>query len=70
MKPFDYFKKTFVFVFIFIFVFKLVSQMLDGISTITGKFFIKIILVAFTTALTLAVLYYFFKIGFTEKKNN
>jgi hypothetical protein len=68
MKPFDYFKKTFLFVFIFYTVYKFVYQLLEGISTITTEFIVKTLGLAFVTALILALINYYTQFDFFTRK--
>jgi uncharacterized membrane protein len=70
MKPFDYFKKTFIGTFVFIIVYKIVVELFEGLSGFTLEFAFKLLLTAFFTALTLGVLNYFFKFDISKKKNN
>jgi cytochrome c biogenesis protein CcdA len=70
MKPFDYFKKTFVFVFIFYIVYKAVGLMFNKFADLNLQNVLKIILVAFTTALVLGVINYFVKVDFFTKKDD
>ncbi|WP_293871934.1 hypothetical protein [Flavobacterium sp.] len=53
MKPFDYFKKTFVFVFVFIVLSRLVFQLIDDMDKFTKQFVLKISIAAFITALVM-----------------
>ena len=62
MKPFDYFKKTFVFVFVFILVYKAVGLMFNRFVDFNLQYALKTLLVAFTTALVLGVINYFAKV--------
>ena len=70
MKPFDYFKKTFIGTFFFIIVYKIVVELFDGLSGFTLEFGFKLLLTAFFTALILGVLNYFIKFDISKKKNN
>lgn len=70
MKPFDYFKKTFVGVFFFVIVYKIVVELFEGLSGFTLEFALKLLLTAFATAMILGVLNYFFKFDISKKKNN
>jgi len=70
MKPFDYFKKTFVFVFVFYIVYKAVGLMFNRFADLNLQNILKILLVAFTTALVLGVINYFVKVDFFTKKGD
>ncbi|WP_264520746.1 hypothetical protein [Flavobacterium sp. N1994] len=70
MKPFDYFKKTFVFVFVFIIVYKAVGSMFNRFADLDLLYALKTLLVAFTTALVLGVINYFAKVDLFIKDRN
>ncbi len=70
MKPFDYLKKTFVFVFVFFIVYKAVGLMFNRFADLNLQNVLKIVLVAFITALVLGVINYFAKVDFFTKKDN
>ena len=70
MTRFDYFKKTFLGVFVFVFIFKMGMQLLEGLSTFTLRFVLKIFLASLITALFLGVLNYFLRMDLYKKNKN
>ena len=70
MKPFDYFKKTFVFVFVFFIVYKAVGLVMNKFEELNLEYIFKNILVAFVTAITLGGINYFTKINFFTKNGD
>ena len=68
MKPFDYFKKTFVLVFVFIIVYKAAMQIMDDFSKFDFKFMFKTAILGLIVALILGGINYFAKVDFPPQK--
>ncbi len=68
MKPFDYFKKTFVFTFFFFIVYKAAGQLMTDFSKFNFEFMFKTAIIGLIVASILGGINYFAKVDFPLRK--